>query len=85
MISIEGTLVKNGDAKTLVDLLLRTDTYESSVAAAIVNQALIDQTNAVALTSDDLAAIAYVLKEDAPKGLRPLRDALRRLIERNRS
>ena len=76
MISIEGILVTDDDARTLVDLLLRAHSYERSVAAAIVNQALIDHSSVVALNSDDCAAILSVL-EDAPKGLRPLRTALR--------
>jgi hypothetical protein len=76
MISIEGILVTDDDARTLVDLLSRINSYELSVAAAIVNQALVDHANVVALNEDDCAAIRSVL-DDAPKGLRPLRKALR--------
>ena len=75
MISIEGILVTDDDARALVDLLLRTHSYERSVAATIVNQALVDHTSVVALNDDDRAAILSVL-DDAPKRLRPLRTAL---------
>ena len=79
MISIEGTLVTDDDARTLVDLLMRPNTYQQSVAATIINQAIIDHTTAVALNKDDRAAIQSVL-DDAPEGLKPLRKTLRRSV-----
>ena len=78
MITIDGTLITDDDARTLIDLLLRTNTHARAVAATIINQGLIDKTDVVELDDDDRAAILEVLDDDPPKGLKAVRNTLRK-------
>jgi hypothetical protein len=70
-----GTPVASGDARTLVDLLLRYGAIDAIAAATVIEQGIRRHVFSVPLTPREREAVLSVL-DDAPDGLVKLRGVL---------
>lgn len=78
MIWIDGVRLADDDVRDLVALLLRMSTYPYVQAAEVINRALVNGDDVVALTDSYRAAVLSVLETHRLQGLEALRVHLER-------